>query len=60
MTRTLLIGRDHRAQSLRLRTSWLNLQGGIEEMVGQQSPKVGIPEDKVVDVEALQRLMELE
>ena len=29
-------------------------------MVGQQSPTVGIPEDRVVDVEVLQRLTELE
>lgn len=59
MTGTLLIDWYHKELVLRLRNSWLTLQGGIEEMVGQQNATVGTPEDSVDDVKALRRLTEL-
>ena len=43
---------------LRRGAYWLSLQQGHEELVGQQTVTVRIPEDNVFDVEALQTLME--
>ena len=43
---------------LRRRAYWLSLQQGHEEVVGQQTVTVHIPEHNVFDVEALRTLME--
>ena len=43
---------------LRRRAYWLNLQHGHDEVVGQQTVTVHIPEQNVFDVEALRSLME--
>ena len=43
---------------LRRRAYWLSLQQGYEEVVGQQTVTVHIPEDNVFDVNALRTLME--
>ena len=43
---------------LRRRAYWLSLQQGHEEVVGQQTATVRIPEGNVFDVEALRTLME--
>ena len=42
---------------LRRRAYWLSLQRGYEEVVGQQTATVRIPEDNVFDVETLRTLM---
>ncbi|MCY4632965.1 MAG: DUF4365 domain-containing protein [Acidobacteria bacterium] len=43
---------------LRRRAYWLSLQEGHEEIIGQQTATVRIPQNNVFDVEALQTLME--
>ena len=43
---------------LRRRAYWLSLQRGYEEVIGQQTTTVRIPEDNVFDIEALRALME--
>ena len=43
---------------LRRRAYWLSLQQGHEEIVGQQTVTVHIPEQNVFDVETLRALME--
>ena len=43
---------------LRRRAYWLSLQRGHEEIVGQQTITVRIPEGNLFDVEALRTLME--
>ena len=43
---------------LRRRAYWLSLQRGHDEVVGQQTVTVRIPEQNVFDVEALLALME--
>lgn len=43
---------------LRRRAYWLSLQQGHDEVVGQQTVTVRIPERNVFDVEALRTLME--
>ena len=43
---------------LRRRAYWLSLQRGHEEVVGQQTATVRIPENNVFDVKTLQTLME--
>lgn len=43
---------------LRRRAYWLSLQQGYEEVVGQETTTVRIPEDNVFDLEALRTLME--
>ena len=43
---------------LRRRAYWLSLQQGHEEVVGQQTATVRIPEGNVFDIEALRVLME--
>ena len=43
---------------LRRRAYWLSLQRGHEEVVGQETVTVRIPEDNVFDIEALRALME--
>ena len=43
---------------LRRRAYWLSLQQGHDEVVGQQTVTVHIPEHNVFDVEALRTLME--
>ncbi len=43
---------------LRRRAYWLSLQRGHDEVVGQQTVTVHVPEHNVFDVEALRTLME--
>ncbi len=43
---------------LRRRAYWLSLQQGYEEVVGQQTVTVRIPERNVFDIEALRMLIE--
>ena len=43
---------------LRRRAYWLSLQEGHQEIIGQRTATVRIPQDNVFDVEALQTLME--
>ncbi len=43
---------------LRRRAYWLSLQRGHDEVAGQKTVTVHIPERNILDVEALQRLME--
>ena len=43
---------------LRRRAYWLSLQQGHDEILGQQTVTVRIPEDNLFDVEALRTLME--
>ena len=43
---------------LRRRAYWASLQQGYDEVVGQETTTIRIPEDNLFDVEALQTLME--
>lgn len=40
------------------RAYWASLQQGYEEVVGQETTTIRIPEDNLFDIEALQTLME--